>query len=155
MRLTSVQEINAPIDFVFWYLADFETHIATAAGYGAEVERIDSGAEITVGAKWSAQARIRGKDRQFDVEMVDFRPTQSLEFTIVSNNAVIDLSMSLSPAGPSKTQAKLVAKSRAKSIAARLLLQSAKLAKNSINRRFDLRVRDLMGRIEDDYSETV
>lgn len=155
MRLSSTQEINAPIDFVFGYLSDFETHIVTASGYGAEVERVDNSQDTVIGAKWSAVARIRGKVRDFDVELVSYDPTSTLGFAVSSPNADIDVEMQLVALGVSKTQVKIVAKSRPKSIAARLLLQTAKLAKKSISRRFDLRVRDLMGRIEDDYSELV
>lgn len=152
MRLHSVQDVHAPMSYVFQYMSNFETHLQTAAVYGALVVRTDTLDEIGVGATWHVDAKIRGKDREFDVELTSYSPDSNMEFMISSRNIDMDLKVKLAPAGGDETQVKIVTKSKPKSLSARLLVQSAKLAHKTISRRFDLRVQDLMGRIEEEYS---
>ena len=49
MQFSSVQDVNAPLDFVFQQLSDFESYESYALRTGADVDREDALAEKATG----------------------------------------------------------------------------------------------------------
>lgn len=140
MQFTSVQDINAPLEHVFEQISDFDSYEAYAMRIGANVERRDQLNQKQAGMCWHFTGDLRGKIREIDIELQEYTPQKQIKLTFESTSigalVVIDV-MALTK---KQTRMKVALKVTAHSISARLVLQSAKLAKNSIKRKFNHKV---------------
>jgi hypothetical protein len=140
MRLTSKCDIEVPQAFAYQCLTDFAAWERAALRRGAEVER-PSGAPLHgKGAAWRLRFAFRGKVRSGVVVLAGLAPSRVAEFTIDSpsldGTSVIELQM----LSPSRTRMKVALEVRPKTLAARLFINTLRLAKGTVTRRFDLRV---------------
>ena len=88
MQFSSVQDVNAPLDFVFQQLSDFDSYEAYGLRTGASVERIDDLDKKGPGMCWHLQMDLRGKRREIDLELLEFRPDNLLKFFIKSSKGL-------------------------------------------------------------------
>jgi len=151
MRFTSKQDIIAPANFVFQQLADFDFYESYAMRMGAQVERRDQYFEPQQGMCWSIKGHFRGKDRALELTLNSYKPVDSLSYICTSKslNAVIDLDVI--PLSRTQTRLKVMIDIQARGLAARVALQSAKLAKKSLDRKFDTHMRDIANNISGKY----
>lgn len=150
MQLNTNEDIEAPIDFVFERITDFEGFERAALRRGAELMRRDAGA-IDVGSIWDLHFRLRGKEREATIEVTQFDDPQFLGAHISIGGVLSEGSVELIQLNQKRTRMRVSSKSAPKTFAARLLLQSAKLAKGRIDKRFKSRVNDFASEIEDDF----
>ena len=85
MQFTSVQDVNAPLDFVFAQISDFDSYEAYAMRIGAQVERKDRLPAKGAGLKWNVVGDFRGKTRDIDIELTEYRPDNLLKFLVTSS----------------------------------------------------------------------
>ncbi|WP_299354952.1 SRPBCC family protein [uncultured Shimia sp.] len=140
MQLTSKENIEVPIDQVFEMLTDFERHERSAMRRGAEVARTDTLSKPGVGVGWDVGFEFRGKPRQVHLEVIEFdRP---YELALKAEMQGLDSIINLQLVALSKTLTRLnvVTDIKPKTLSARLLVQSMKLAKSNITKRFDSRM---------------
>ncbi|MGR3483704.1 MAG: SRPBCC family protein, partial [Paracoccaceae bacterium] len=145
MDFTASHDIAAPLDAVWTELSDFQAIEALARDRGASVQPHGprDGAP-----SWSVAFDARGKRREMEVSLRDIDPARGYVADITSSGieAVSDVTMeAVSPAVTRVTVATAVG---AKSLSARLLLQSAKLAKGTLDQRYAGRIADLGRAIE-------
>lgn len=140
MQFTSVQDINAPLDHVFEQISDFDSYEDYAMRIGANVERQDQLTSKAAGMCWNFQGELRGKERDIDIELTEYNPTQQLQFNCVSSGIAALVDMEVMALTKKQTRIKVKVNLTARSISARLVMQSAKLAKNSLQRKFNHRV---------------
>lgn len=152
MQFSSVQDVNAPLDFVFAQLSDFESYEAHALRAGAEVERVDSLTEKGVGMCWKVVGDLRGKRRKADLELTEYRPDNLLKFFVKSSSIEATATLEAMALTRRQSRIKVTTVLKPTSISARLVLQSAKLAKNSLNRKFNHRFWSLSNQIENNYN---
>ncbi|GGA05751.1 SRPBCC family protein [Neptunicoccus cionae] len=152
MQFSSVQDVNAPLDFVFAQLSDFESYESYAMRVGAEVQRTDDLAQKGVGMCWNIQGDFRGKHRNFEIELTEFRPDNLLKFMVVASGIEANVTMEAMALTRKQSRIKATTVLKPKSISARLILQSAKLAKNSMNRKFNHRFWTYANYIENNYN---
>ncbi|MFK5997062.1 MAG: SRPBCC family protein [Rhodobacterales bacterium] len=152
MKFTSIQDIIAPADFVFQQLADFDFYESYAMRMGAQVERQDHYREPQPGMCWSIKGHFRGKDRALELTLDRYSPSDTLSYicTTKSLNALINLGVI--PLSRTETRLQVVIDIQAKSLAARVALQSAKLAKKSLDRKFDTHMRNISNNIGGKYN---
>lgn len=148
MKFSTQEDINAPADAVFEMLCDFVSFEQAAMRRGAEVQRVDSMTTPGRGMMWHAAFNLRGKRRQLSVEMAKFdRPTTMvLDSTSqgIAGKTVFDL-IALSP---QRTRLKVELELTPQNLSSRLMVQSLKLAKNTLTKRFKLRVADYAQKME-------
>lgn len=72
MNFSAREDIEAPIEFVFGRVSDFEALERRALRRGAEVERTDKLSEPGPGMGWRMAFTLRGKRRKMKVEMVSY-----------------------------------------------------------------------------------
>lgn len=152
MKFSSKENIEVPIEQVFEMLVDFERHERSAMRRGAEVVRTDTLREPGVGVGWDLAFDFRGKPRKMHLEVTEFdRP---YELTLEATLQGIDSTISVQLVALSKTLTRLNVTSdiRPKTLSARLLVQSLKLAKANITKRFDKRMANTARDMEDRYS---
>jgi hypothetical protein len=151
MKFISKQDITAPADFVFQQLADFDFYESYALRMGAQVERQDQYYTPQPGMCWSIKGRFRGKDRALELTLNSYKPSDTLSYICTSKslNAVINLDVI--PLSRTETRLKVMVDIQARGLAARVALQSAKLARKSLDRKFNGHMWDIANKISGKY----
>lgn len=154
MKFSTKEDIEAPIDVVFDMLCDFESFERSAMRRGAEVQRLDKMSEPGVGMEWDAAFDMRGKRRELRIEMVTFdRPNEMvLESRSVGLNGL--MSFELIALSRSRTRVHVALDIKPLNLSARLLVQSLKLAKTSLTKKYKLRIAEYAKGMEDRYKAT-
>lgn len=152
MKFRTKEDIEAPIDYVFGVVSDFEGFQRQALRRGAEVSRLDDLTMPGVGMGWDITFPFRGKRREMQVQLVDYDPPNKMLFESrmqgMGGTMLVDL-MALSR---SRTRMSLDVELIPEGLSARLLVQSIKLARGSLDKRFKLRVAEFGKNVEDRYS---
>jgi len=140
MKLATREDINAPIEAVFEQLSDFDGFERAALRRGAEVARTDSLQTPGAGMMWRTGFRYRGKDRKVNLELVEFLKPERMRIDghSVSVNMVIEID--LVAMSRNRTRMNLSLDARPQTIPARLVVQSLKLARQNVLKRFRKRI---------------
>lgn len=137
MQFATNEVIAAPIERVFVILSDFAALEAVAPKYNVEMKRLDSLTEAGVGLSWDIGFRLRGKAREVIVDVTRFEAPQFLEFSGVSKTFELKLKIALSALSAGQTRMKMVTEVTPRTLGARLIVQSAKLARGRITKRYE------------------
>jgi uncharacterized protein YndB with AHSA1/START domain len=140
MQVTATEDVAAPIDHVFAELTAFDALERQALRRGIDVRRNFRTAMPNIGEGWEAQFRFRGKERSAKIELEQYVAPQVLQFSGKSGGLKTNTHIELVPLSPNRTRVNLVFKMAPKTLSARLLVQSFKLARSSINKRFKKRM---------------
>jgi len=152
MDFVARADIEAPISWVFQQVTDFAAFERQAMRRGADVRRLDSLARPGNGSTWDVQFRFRGKDRQMQAEVNGFDPPNKFDVIMVSQNLHATMKVELVAQSRSRTRFTVSLVVGARSLPARLLLQSLRLAKANLSRRFETRVAGFASDIQDRYA---
>jgi uncharacterized protein YndB with AHSA1/START domain len=155
MKLTSRQDIEAPLDVVYARLTDFENFERMAMRRGAEVERTDRLKKPDVGMAWRLRFTFKGKQRKMSIRFADAEPGSHLAWAFDSVPIEGTVKVELVSLSPRRTRLTMVSDIRPKTLAARLMIQSLRLAKGRVQRRLDLRTGQLANMIEEHYRASV
>lgn len=155
MQFSSVQDVNAPLDFVFKQLSDFDTYESYALRVGADVKRLDDLAQPGVGMCWKVKGEFRGKKREVEIQVVEYLPDNMLKLFMKMSGLEANVSLESMALTRKQSRIKVTTVLKPKTISARLIVQSAKLAKNSMNRKFNHRFWSYANHIENTYNASV
>lgn len=148
MQFSNKEDIEAPIDYVFGVLSEFELFERSAIRRGIEVQRVDERARPGPGMAWDTVFSVRGKPRQMRIEMVVYEPPSTMRFESASKGIESRALIELLPLSPRRTRVSMELELNAKTLPARLFLQSLKLARGNLTRRFQLRMAEFAKDIE-------
>ncbi len=151
MNFTSKQDIIAPAEHVFRQLADFDFYESYAMRLGAQVERTDDHDRPQPGMCWNVHGVLRGKARNIELTLDNYNPVENLSYLCVSKSLNATVDFTVIPLSKTETRLKASIYVQAKSLSARVALQSARLAKKTLDRKFDGRMHDFAKKIEDKY----
>ncbi|MDF3416284.1 SRPBCC family protein [Sulfitobacter sp. M57] len=151
MKFSTNEDIEAPAEAVFEMLCDFEGFERSAMRRGAEVQRLDQLQKPGVGMMWQATFALRGKQRQMDVEMVTFERPNEIVLESTSPGLLATTGFELIALSRSSTRVKVELEIKPLNLSARLLVQSLKLAKTSLTKKFKQRVSEYGRGMEDKY----
>lgn len=155
MKFSTKEDLEIPIDDVFQQLSDFDGFERAILRHGADVSRTDKMPDIGVGMTWKARATVRGKTRDFDAKLVEYdRPNQML-FDVKTNNMAATFLVELVAMSRARTRMRLELDVKPKTLSARLLMQSAKLARNTLNRRYKTRIAHFASDLEERHKKTL
>lgn len=149
MQFSSKEDIDAPADEVFSMLCEFENVERSAIRRGIEVERLHDSKAPVVGMAWRALFVMRGKSRDALIRLETYDPPNTLRFTTVSQGLDGFLELELVPLSPRRTRMAVVLNLKPRTLPGRLLIQSLKLAKANLTKRFKLKVADYAKGLED------
>lgn len=152
MKFSSREDIEAPIDYVFDQVTDFPVFERAAVRRGADVTRHGDDAAAKVGTSWSIAFKFRGKRRDVDAKLTHLDVPNGFTAETVSGGLQGQVQIELVPLSPNRTRMAVGVEMTPKNLSARLMLQSLKLAKSSLDRRFKLRIAEFATTIQDRYS---
>lgn len=155
MRFSTKEDVEAPIDFVFDAVSDFQSFERAALRRGAEVQRVDTLHSSGLGLTWEAQFKFRGRKREIRIEVTQFERPNSLgcvfETQLLSGTLDVDL-VALSR---NRTRLSVDGTFSPRNLTARLLVQSLKLARSGLEKKFRFRVAHFAKELEERHKRLV
>ena len=151
MNFTSKQDIIAPADHVFRQLADFDFYESYAMRLGAQVERKDNYSRPQPGMCWNISGVLRGTARNVEITLDSYNPVESLSYICTSSSLDAVVAFTVIPLSKKETRLNASIDVQAKGLSARVALQSARLAKKTLDRKFGGRIHHFAKKIEDKY----
>ena len=152
MKFSTREDIEAPVDAVFDMLSDFASFERAALRRGAEVQRTDQMRVPGVGMTWAAAFDLRGRKRELELELVTFDKPDEIAVESTSPGMIGQFSMELMALSRSRTRVLVELEIKPINLRARLLVQSMKLAKASLTRRYKTRVAEYAKGMEERYA---
>jgi len=149
MQIASKEDIEAPIEDVFAMLSEFESFERSAIRRGIEVQRMSEDAAPRKGLSWAVRFSWRGKTRDMHLELAEYDRPTGMRFEGVSPTMNGTLVLDLLPLSQRRTRMAVVLNLKPRTLAARLMIQSARLAKANLTRRFKLKVAEYAKSMED------
>jgi uncharacterized protein YndB with AHSA1/START domain len=151
MHFSTYNDVQAPIDWVFRQFTDFSTFERQALRRGAAIRRLNPDQTEALGAAWDVRFQFRGKDRQMRAEISRFDPPNGLTMTATSPNLGGMCTVDLVALSRTITRMTIRTDITANSLSARLLLQSLRLAKAALNKRYETTIATFAGGMQDRY----
>lgn len=144
MKLSGREDIDAPIANVWAAVSDFDAYELLALRRGVEVTRIG----VLPGLSWQTAFQLRGKRRQVKLRLQKMERPTHLGFDFTSAPVEGNGQVELIELGPNRTRLMVSTEVKPRTLAARLFLQSLKLARGRVNRRFNQRLEKLARLVE-------
>lgn len=149
MELSTREDIEAPLDQVFGLAANFERIERQVMRHGIEVTRLSpEGATPEQGLSWRASFRYRGKSRDAEVALTRFDPPDTMVYTTTSGGLEAVTTLDFTALSRSRTRVGMTIDLQPRTLSARLLVQSLKLARGSIEKRFRIKIAEYASDIE-------
>ena len=151
MKFSTKEDIEAPIDAVFDMLCEFDQFERAAMRRGAEVQRVDNLSSPATGMKWQAAFDMRGKRRNIEIDMAKFERPTEMKLATSSPGLTGDMIFELLALSRSRTRLIVTLEVKPQNLSARLLVQSLKLAKTSLTKKYKQRVGEYAKGMEERY----
>lgn len=148
MKFSSREDIEASAEQVFAALTDFPGLELSALRRNIELRRLDGLQTPGRGMSWDVRFRFRGKTRMLVASVAEFGPPEQLSFEASSANYELTLALSLLALSKKRTRVTVGMEVRPRSLTARLMLQSARLGKAGLLRRYTERIQILAKEVE-------
>jgi carbon monoxide dehydrogenase subunit G len=151
MKINGKQDIDVPLEFAVQILSDIQGWERAAMRRGMDVRRTDRLAAPGVGAAWSSRFSFRGKTRHVDLKLVELSPSGQMTVSFQGKSAEGTATLTPLAMGARRTRISATLDVRARSLSARLLFQSMRLARNRVVSRFEQRLALFCFEIESRY----
>jgi hypothetical protein len=143
MKFSTRQDIEAPAAAVFAVLTDFTALEVAGMRRGVRLRRLDGLTEPGQGMSWDLEFRFRARPRALIGSVVEYLPPERVVFEGVSAGYEITLALGLLALSKARTRLSADLLVRPRNLSARIMLQSARLARTSLARRYADRVQVL------------
>lgn len=151
MKLAAKYDVDAPVDFVFRELMDFDAWERMAIRRGAEVVRSDTLATPGAGMEWLANFTYRGKPRSAKIRLETLTKDSLLGLKLRSSLVDVDMAIELLDLAVARTRITVRSEVKPKTIAARIYLQTLRLARKKVDAAYAQRIAQLAVEMEDRY----
>lgn len=153
MKFSTREDIEAPIGDVFDMLCEFNKFERAAMRRGAEVRRLDTLTTAGEGAEWFVRFMLRGKEREMNLTISQFNRPEEMVVNVSSQGILGEMTFELIALSLRKTRMIVALELRPLTLPARLLLQSLKLTKTTLNRRYKERVAEYASTLQQRISD--
>jgi carbon monoxide dehydrogenase subunit G len=143
MKLATKKDVEAPISAVWAGLSDHEAWERAAMRRGVDVTRTDSLRQSGAGMSWHAKFDFRGKPRKVDMTLTEMVEPNLVGFTLVSSAVEVVTRIELFEMSTKRTRLHVTCDMKPRTLGARLFLQSLRLARAKVDRKFDARIAQL------------
>ena len=154
MKFSTKEDIDAPIEAVFEAVSQFAIFERAAIRRGADVQRVDTLAEPGVGMAWDAHFTLRGRKRQLAIRVVEFDAPTRIAAQSTSAGMIGRFEIDLIGLSRTRTRMAIALDVQPQTLSARLFVQSLRLAKGTLTKRFKLRVAEYAKDLEDRYASS-
>ncbi|WP_430465223.1 SRPBCC family protein [Tabrizicola sp.] len=148
MKLASKKDVEAPIAKVWAVVTDFESWERSAMRRGVEVARTDSLRAPGVGMAWHARFAYRAKQRKVDLTLTEMAAPGAMAMALVSPAVEATTRIELIEMSAKRTRIHVTTEIKPRSLGARLFLQSLRLARAKVDRKFDARIAQFAAELE-------
>lgn len=148
MQFSAREDIEAPINSVFDMVADFDRFERLAMRRGIDVRRVTEGLPLEAGISWDTEFKLRGKPRRVSVLMTDCERPAQMRFEANSKGMAGITTVDFLALSQRRTRLSVEMSLAAKSLPARLLLQSLKLGQARFRKQFQLRLSEFARELE-------
>jgi len=152
MNFTTKEDIEAPLENAFALFSDFDQFERSALRRGAQVRRTDSLKRRGVGMTWDASFKFRGKARKIAAELIAYDPCDSYQIDVQSSDITAIATLELMSLSKSRTRATLSVTLKPKSLSGRLMIQTMRLGKSRLDKRFRIKAADFARVVERQHS---
>lgn len=149
MKLTAREDINAPIQAVFDQLIDARALEHGVMRRGIELKRSHSGDLLVQGEELSSRFKFRGRQRDVAATIRELRGPEHIVFDTRSGGMELASALNLVALSPTQTRIDLGVNLKPKTLSARLLVQSLKLTRNTVDRKMRHRFSEFARTLED------
>lgn len=147
MKFSTRQDTDLSPEVLFDTLGDFDRLERVLIRRGASVQRVDPAKEPGVGKAWDIQFDWKGKRRDMRMSVTRFDRPEVITLEGVSDMFEIAINMEFIALARTKSRLQFEADVRPRSMKARLLIQTAKLGKAQLDRKFALRIAEFLGEV--------
>ena len=156
MKLAAKYNIEAPVDFVYRELVDFDAWERMALRRGAAVTRL---ANLTApgltasgpGMDWQVNFTFRAKDRSAGIRLLAATPDSHLTLSATSALVEGEILIDLLHLAASRTRIEVRVEVKPKTLAARIYMQTLRLARKKLDHSYAQRIAQLAVEMEDRY----
>ncbi|WP_422075181.1 SRPBCC family protein [Tranquillimonas rosea] len=152
MKFSTRTDVEAPHDFVFASVSDFEYFERQALRRGVKLRRTDGFGARGQGVAWTGEFTYRGRQREAEAQVAQFDP--GTFYTIEGTTGGLEVTYRVEVIALSRRRSRLMMSIdlRPQTLSARLLVQSLKLAKGNLSRRFETRVAEYGAKLADRHA---
>lgn len=140
MKFSTKTDIEAPIAFVYAALTDFDTLERNALRRGVEVMRTSEMGKDGAGMSWHVSFQFRGRMRELDLKILNVTAPNRLELSAKSPAIDGSLIYDLVEMSSKRTRMHVTANVTPITITAKLFIQSLRLARTKVDRKFNQRI---------------
>jgi hypothetical protein len=152
MKLTAKTDLEVPAEFLHACLSDTTSWEHDAIRRGVEIERPAEMPLSGVGAGWRISAPYRGRVRQVLLRIEDLVPPDLIIYSFdglaLAGSATVETKLLSSR----RSRLKVSVEAKPKTLAARLFLNTLRLARRRVEDRLEKRLGQLGARIEQRYT---
>lgn len=152
MKFISKGDIEAPTDFVYADMTDYEGWEKSIRKRNTQLVR--SPGPIRPGTTWDTKFRLRGRDRDMVMTLLSETQDRQVLLTIADSSLDVDVSTDLMPLNPKVSRVAVTIHLRPRNLAAKLLTQSLRLARTKIQHQLDWRVAGWADDLSRSYAKT-
>ena len=149
MKFVATEDIAVPIADVWTQVSDLEAFETRAEHRVGPIDRTPPGPPGQ-GTTWTGTTDVMGKARRVSVTATALEAPSHLLAEAGTDGMNVTIRIDLAALNPNLTRLTVTSEARARSLAARLMLQSAKLARTTMAKRYKERVAAFASRIEND-----
>ncbi|MEO0357776.1 MAG: SRPBCC family protein [Pseudomonadota bacterium] len=153
MKFSTREDVNAPADVVFAEATDFDGFERMIRRYGSKVTRMDDQNSKGAGMMWDVGFKFRGRNRHARATVTEFTTPDSMGVSTEVGGMDSLLSVEVIALSATKSRLQVSLELKPKTLSARLIVQSLKLAKTKMNTRFKARVSSFAANIEDSFRQ--
>lgn len=140
MKLSTREDIEAPIDAVFAAVADFDALERRMLRRGIDIVRDDTIPLDREGARWKAKVDWKGRVHDVDAVLVSLQPGEGYRIASSTNGVECLGAVELVALSRTRTRMFVSVDVKPTTLSARLFVQSLRLAKGTLSRKFKTRV---------------
>lgn len=147
MKFSTRQDTDISAESLFTAISGFSKMERILLRRGARVQRLDDQAQPAVGNAWQIGFDWRGRAREVQLEVSELSVPERLVFTGASDQ--FNLAVQLTVVALTRTKSRLIFEVDVlpRGIKARLMLQTAKLGKAQLDRKFAQRVGEFVAKL--------
>lgn len=149
MKITSKCDVGASPDFVFARMSDYEGWERAIARRNTTLVR--SPGPIRPGTTWNTKFRLKGRDRDMLLTLLSETPGRQVHVTLADTSLDVDIIADVVEVAPQGSRMAVSLELRPRNLAARLLIQSLRLAKGKVQGQLDQRVEQWARNVAQQY----